>query len=59
MTAYGLAHLRPTAVLAEEVFEYMERIQAPWSRLGHLRISVAEMSSDSVIELVFDHVKGS
>ncbi|WP_033261973.1 DUF1330 domain-containing protein [Amycolatopsis vancoresmycina] len=28
MTAYGVAHLRPPAVLSEEVFEYMERIQA-------------------------------
>lgn len=26
--AYGIAHLRPPAVLHEEVFEYLERIQA-------------------------------
>lgn len=34
MTAYGLAHLRPAAVLAEEVFEYMERIQATLDPYG-------------------------
>ena len=28
MNAYGLAHLRPPAVLHEEVFQYLERIQA-------------------------------
>ncbi|MEU3768180.1 DUF1330 domain-containing protein [Amycolatopsis keratiniphila] len=34
MTAYGIAHLRPAAVLAEEVFEYMERIQATLDPFG-------------------------
>lgn len=34
MTAYGLAHLRPAGVLAEEVFEYMERIQATLDPFG-------------------------
>ncbi|HKN52253.1 MAG TPA: DUF1330 domain-containing protein [Amycolatopsis sp.] len=34
MTAYGLAHLRPPAVLAEQVFEYLERIQATLDPFG-------------------------
>ncbi|WP_086851742.1 DUF1330 domain-containing protein [Amycolatopsis kentuckyensis] len=34
MTAYGLAHLRPPAVLPEEVFEYLERIQATLDPYG-------------------------
>lgn len=34
MTAYGVAHLRPPAVLSEEVFEYMERIQATLDPFG-------------------------
>ncbi|MEV6907187.1 DUF1330 domain-containing protein [Amycolatopsis sp. NPDC051071] len=34
MTAYGLAHLRPAGVMAEEVFEYMERIQATLDPFG-------------------------
>ncbi|WP_410660735.1 DUF1330 domain-containing protein [Amycolatopsis sp. lyj-112] len=34
MTAYGIAHLRPADVLAEEVFEYMERIQATLDPFG-------------------------
>ncbi|ADJ44071.1 hypothetical protein AMES_2248 [Amycolatopsis mediterranei S699] len=34
MTAYGLARLRPPAVLPEEVFEYLERIQATLDPYG-------------------------
>ncbi|SFW90403.1 DUF1330 domain-containing protein [Amycolatopsis australiensis] len=34
MTAYGLAHLRPPAVLPEEVFQYLERIQATLDPYG-------------------------
>lgn len=34
MTAYGLAHLRPPASLPEQVFEYMERIQATLDPYG-------------------------
>jgi uncharacterized protein (DUF1330 family) len=34
MTAYGLAHLRPPAVLPEEVFQYLERIQATLDPFG-------------------------
>ncbi|MET8848801.1 DUF1330 domain-containing protein [Amycolatopsis sp. NPDC004625] len=34
MTAYGVAHLRPPAVLSEEVFEYMERIQVTLDPYG-------------------------
>ncbi|VVJ16671.1 Uncharacterised protein [Amycolatopsis camponoti] len=34
MTAYGLAHLRPPAVLPEDVFEYLERIQATLDPYG-------------------------
>jgi uncharacterized protein (DUF1330 family) len=34
MTAYGVAHLRPPAVLAGQVFEYMERIQATLDPYG-------------------------
>ncbi|MEV4054420.1 DUF1330 domain-containing protein [Amycolatopsis sp. NPDC049688] len=34
MTAYGVAHLRPPAVLSEEVFEYLERIQATLDPYG-------------------------
>ncbi|MEV4142072.1 DUF1330 domain-containing protein [Amycolatopsis sp. NPDC049691] len=34
MTAYGLAHLRPPAVLHEEVFQYLERIQATLDPYG-------------------------
>ncbi|MFJ7217215.1 DUF1330 domain-containing protein [Amycolatopsis sp. NPDC098790] len=32
--AYGLAHLRPLAVLHEDVFEYLERIQATLDPYG-------------------------
>ncbi|MEQ0564754.1 DUF1330 domain-containing protein [Amycolatopsis sp. NEAU-NG30] len=34
MNAYGLAHLRPPAVLPEEVFRYLERIQATLDPYG-------------------------
>lgn len=34
MTAYGLAHLRPPAVLPEDVFRYLERIQATLDPFG-------------------------
>jgi uncharacterized protein (DUF1330 family) len=34
MPAYGLAHLRPPAVLHEEVYEYLERIQATLDPFG-------------------------
>src|SRR5256885_5225032 len=34
MTAYGLAHLRPPTVLHDEVFQYMERIQATLDPYG-------------------------
>ncbi|WP_410568848.1 DUF1330 domain-containing protein [Amycolatopsis sp. cmx-4-61] len=34
MTAYGVAHLQPPAVLPEEVFEYLERIQATLDPYG-------------------------
>ncbi|MEU4524983.1 DUF1330 domain-containing protein [Amycolatopsis sp. NPDC024027] len=34
MTAYGLAHLRPPAVLPEEAFQYLERIQATLDPYG-------------------------
>ncbi|WP_370972448.1 DUF1330 domain-containing protein [Amycolatopsis sp. cg9] len=34
MTAYGLAHLRPPAELSEEVFQYLERIQATLDPFG-------------------------
>ncbi|WP_158888059.1 DUF1330 domain-containing protein [Amycolatopsis anabasis] len=34
MTAYGLAHLRPPPVLPEEVYQYMERIQATLDPFG-------------------------
>lgn len=34
MTAYGIAHLRPPAALPEEVFEYLERIQATLDPFG-------------------------
>ncbi|ANN19020.1 hypothetical protein SD37_27615 [Amycolatopsis orientalis] len=34
MTAYGLVHLRPPAVTAEEVFEYLERIQGTLDPFG-------------------------
>ena len=34
MTAYGLAHLRPPAVLAAQVYEYLERIQATLDPFG-------------------------
>ncbi|WP_103351472.1 DUF1330 domain-containing protein [Amycolatopsis sp. CA-128772] len=34
MTAYGVAHLRPPAQLPEEVFEYLERIQATLDPYG-------------------------
>lgn len=34
MTAYGLAHLRPPAVLPEEVFQYLERIQETLDPFG-------------------------
>ncbi|AUI60555.1 DUF1330 domain-containing protein [Amycolatopsis sp. BJA-103] len=34
MTAYGIAHLRPTGALVEEVFEYLERIQATLDPFG-------------------------
>jgi hypothetical protein len=32
MTAYGIAHLRPPAVLPEEVFQYLERCARTTSR---------------------------
>jgi uncharacterized protein (DUF1330 family) len=34
MNAYGIAHLRPPAVLPEDVFEYLERIQATLDPYG-------------------------
>jgi uncharacterized protein (DUF1330 family) len=34
MTAYGLAHLRPPAELPEDVFRYLERIQATLDPFG-------------------------
>ena len=34
MTAYGLAHLRPPAVPHEDVFRYLERIQATLDPYG-------------------------
>jgi uncharacterized protein (DUF1330 family) len=34
MTAYGIAHMHPPAVLPEEVFEYLERIQATLDPYG-------------------------
>ncbi|WP_328614646.1 DUF1330 domain-containing protein [Amycolatopsis sp. NBC_00355] len=34
MTAYGIAHLRPPEVLHEDVFEYLERIQATLDPYG-------------------------
>ena len=34
MTAYALAHLQPPATLPEEVFTYMERIQATLEPFG-------------------------
>ncbi|MFC3455855.1 DUF1330 domain-containing protein [Amycolatopsis speibonae] len=34
MTAYGIAHLRPTGAPTEEVFEYLERIQATLDPFG-------------------------
>ena len=34
MNAYGIAHLRPPTVLAEQVFEYLERIQATLDPYG-------------------------
>ncbi len=34
MTAYGIAHLRPPAVLPEDVFQYLERIQATLDPYG-------------------------
>ncbi|MCR6488192.1 DUF1330 domain-containing protein [Amycolatopsis sp. OK19-0408] len=34
MTAYGLAHLRPADTLHEEVFRYLERIQATLDPYG-------------------------
>ncbi|WP_433440892.1 DUF1330 domain-containing protein [Nonomuraea sp. CA-141351] len=36
MTAYALAHLRPQAKPHEEVYEYMERIQATLDPFGGL-----------------------
>ncbi|UOZ11221.1 DUF1330 domain-containing protein [Amycolatopsis sp. WQ 127309] len=34
MTAYGIAHLRPPAVLPEDVYRYLERIQATLDPYG-------------------------
>jgi len=34
MTAYGIAHLRPTGAPTEEVLEYLERIQATLDPFG-------------------------
>lgn len=34
MTAYGVAHLRPPTVLPEQVYQYLERIQATLDPFG-------------------------